>query len=220
MSRVLVVEDDEALSRSLNDYLAREGFTVQLAGTLALGRRALIDFLPDVLVLDWMLPDGQAIDWVKELRRRNDPIRVLMLTARAEVVDRIVGLETGANDYLTKPFEPRELVARIRVQAREVSREPVGARLAGQGISLDLTTREATYLGQPVQLTKMEFELLRVFLESPNKVFSREELLNLVWGFQTFPTTRTVDTHILQLRQKLKADAFETVRGVGYRFRA
>jgi DNA-binding response OmpR family regulator len=221
VSRVLVVEDDDALARSLHDYLGREGFAVQLAGTLALGRRALVEFRPDVLVLDWMLPDGQAIDWLKELRRKNDPIRVLMLTARAEVVDRIVGLETGANDYLTKPFEPRELVARIRVQARELTRlEPATMQLAARGIRLDLTTREVTAQSVPVQLTKMEFDLLRVFLENPNKVFSREELLNLVWGFETFPTTRTVDTHILQLRQKLDADAFETVRGIGYRFRA
>lgn len=220
MSRVLVVEDDPALARSLNDYLAREGFDVQLAASLALGRRALADFRPDVMVLDWMLPDGQAIDWVKELRRNNDPIRVLILTARAEVVDRIVGLETGANDYLTKPFEPRELVARIRVQARELARvPPPSSKLAARGICVDLITREVTSASVPVQLTRMEFELLRVMLESPNKVFSREELLNLVWGFETFPTTRTVDTHILQLRQKLDAQAFETVRGVGYRFR-
>jgi DNA-binding response OmpR family regulator len=142
-----------------------------------------------------------------------------MLTARVEVVDRIVGLESGANDYLTKPFEPRELVARIRVQAREQRPAPA-KQVSGGGVTLDLASRESSYLGRRVELARMEFELLKLLLENPGRVFTREELLNQVWGFDAFPTTRTVDTHVLQLRQKLEPELIETVRGVGYRFRS
>jgi DNA-binding response OmpR family regulator len=215
VTRVLLVEDDAALAKSLENYLQREGFEIAVAATLKAASAALP---ADVVVLDWMLPDGQGIDWLKALRNRGDPVRVLMLTARAEVIDRVVGLETGANDYLTKPFEPRELVARIRVQARE-NRGAQPERLSCGEISIELSAREVTFRGRAVALSKMEFQLLELLVRNPGRVFTREELLNQVWGFESFPTTRTVDTHVLQLRQKFSADLLETVRGVGYRLK-
>jgi DNA-binding response OmpR family regulator len=166
-----------------------------------------------------MLPDGAGIDWLKELRLRDAATPVVMLTARAELLDKVLGLELGANDYLTKPFEPRELVARIRVQLRHRA-PPERERIEFSGVAVDVKSREAFLDGSPVELTKTEFDLLKLFLESPNQVFARNELLERVWGYESYPSTRTVDTHILQLRQKLGAELFETVHGVGYRMRA
>ena len=201
--------------------MKREGFEVVLARSLAQARAEMGQCGFGILVLDWMLPDGQGIDLLREIRVSHPRLPVLMLTARAELVDKVVGLETGANDYITKPFEPRELIARIRVQERLVALPaatgPAEERLIVAGIELHLAAREARYRGELVSLTKMEFDLLRLLCENPGRVFSREELLNRVWGYERFPTTRTVDTHVLQLRQKFSDELFETVRGIGYR---
>jgi DNA-binding response OmpR family regulator len=172
-----------------------------------------------------MLPDGQGIESLKKWRAKNLQTPVILLTARAELIDKVLGLELGGNDFVTKPFEPRELVARIRVQlrARQPSQgapgsiQPAGLSLGG--ITLNVSTVEVFYLGSLVAITKTEFELLKMFLENPNQVFSREELLKKVWGYDQFPSTRTVDTHVLQLRQKFRPEMFETVHGIGYRFR-
>lgn len=152
-------------------------------------------------------------------------IPILMLTARADLIDKVVGLELGADDYITKPFEPRELVARIQARLRSVSnvtaekpKEQKPSIEVGD-FNLNLTTREVTYRKKLLELTKTEFELLKMLIENPNQVFSREELLKKVWGYDQYPTTRTVDTHILQLRQKTNADLFETAHGIGYRFK-
>src|SRR5262249_38269229 len=163
-------------------------------------------------------PDGQGIDWLREQQQTGVTPRVVILSGRSDVVDRVVGLESGASDYLTKPFVPRELAARIRVQARErLARSAV--TLKACGVELDIGSRSCTYGNRSVELVRMEFQLLKLLLENPGRVFSREELLNQVWGFDALPTTRTVDTHVLQLRQKLDASLIETVRGVGYRLR-
>lgn len=237
MAKVLLVEDDTSLGASLEKYLKNEGQGVTWAKNLNEAKSLLKDVY-QVIILDWMLPDGQGIDLLRELRQKHDQTPVVMLTAKTELIDKVLGLESGANDYLTKPFEPRELLARIRVQERQFQlqsspgqSEKVGGQKIGlseseqkglialNGITMDLVRREVHYKGQLIELTKMEFDLLHLLMEYPNRAFSREELLNKVWGYENYPTTRTVDTHVLQLRQKLYEDLIETVRGIGYRLR-
>lgn len=220
MTRILLVEDEDSLVTALSEYLRREGIEVVVARTCA-AARTLISGPPSVVILDWMLPDGQGVDLVREWRSQGLRIPIVMLTARSDLIDKVVGLELGANDYMTKPFEPRELLARLRVQLRAAAAIPApDETLRCAGIDMNLATREVTFAGLRVELTRMEFSLLRLLIENPDRVFTRDELLNKVWGFESYPTTRTVDTHILQLRQKFSADLFLTVRGVGYRLKA
>jgi DNA-binding response OmpR family regulator len=219
VSTVLVVEDEPQVAASLRDLLEREGYTVRVAGSIAEARRAL-DASIDVMLLDWRLPDGEGIDLLKELRKTSD-LPVLMVTARVEVIDRVLGLEIGADDYVTKPVEPRELLARlkVRLRARQKSNTAPAPTIERAGVRIELATREVTFEGRAVPMTKMEFGLLALLLEHPGRVFSREELLNQVWGYERTPTTRTVDTHVVQLRTKLRSDLIESVRGIGYRLR-
>ena len=217
MKQVLIVEDDENLGKSLKKIMEEEGMNVFLATTLGRARTLLSETL-DVIVLDWMLPDGQGIDFLRELRAKNAVVPVIMLTARTDLIDKVLGLETGASDYMTKPFESRELVARVRVQLRE---KPTGkAReekvVAGKILINDLD-KDFFYDGKKISLTKMEYELVKLLAENPRQTFSRENLLDKVWGYENFPTTRTVDTHVLQIRQKTADDIIETIRGLGYR---
>jgi two-component system, OmpR family, response regulator RegX3 len=223
MSRILVVEDDTHVAASLRDLLERDGHDVTLARTIAEAESAL-DAAIELVLLDWMLPDGQGVDALKVWRRRTD-VPVILVTARADVVDRVVGLEIGADDYVTKPFEGRELLARIKARLRgrgaglaeAASTKP--QRLEHAGVSIDLETRETRLHGKSVELTRMEFGLLRLLVEHPGRVFTREELLNRVWGYERAPTTRTVDAHVLTLRTKLFPELIESMRGIGYRCR-
>jgi len=217
LNHILLVEDDKNLGASLVEYLEREGFKVRWVENLG---EAAVSWQKgiDCILLDWMLPDGQGIDLLREIRKSHETLPIILLTSRSDLVDKVVGLESGADDYLTKPFEPRELVARIRVNLRNRIGLRQSKKMVLGGIEMDLDQRTVTWNKHPVSLTKMEFNLLKFFLEYPNTAFSREELLNSVWGFDNYPTTRTVDTHILQLRQKFSPDLFETVRGIGYRF--
>lgn len=217
-ARILLVEDDVALATSLAEYLQAEGFVVQRAPTAAAARAAGTAGA-DVVVLDWMLPDGQGIDLLREWREARATTPVILLTARADLVDRVVGLEMGANDYVTKPFEPRELLARVRVQLRGPHAPPPPAVVRCGDLVLDPATREVRFAGALLELSRQEYALLKLLMESPNRVFSREELLNQAWGYEQYPTTRTVDTHVLQLRQKTHPALIETVRGIGYRLR-
>ncbi|RLA64553.1 MAG: DNA-binding response regulator [Epsilonproteobacteria bacterium] len=220
MNDILLIEDDENLGLSLEKYLKGERYSVKLCPTIKDAKEQnLKDF--KIVILDWMLPDGQGLDYLKEIRQKGNHLPVLMLTARTELIDKVIGLESGANDYLTKPFEPRELIARIRVQLREknnFSSELKDIINIGD-ISVNKGKREVTYLGKKLELTKLEYELLVLLAETPGKPFTREELLNKIWGYETYPSTRTVDTHILQLRQKTSDEYFETIRGIGYRFK-
>lgn len=217
MKQVLIVEDDENLGKSLKKILEDEGMIAHLAPTLERARELLKPSL-DVVVLDWMLPDGQGIDFLRELRASNSLIPVIMLTARTDLIDKVLGLETGASDYMTKPFESRELVARVRVQLRE--KGPIKIKeektIVGK-LSIFDAEKEILYDGKKITFTKMEYELLRLLAENPRQTFSREKLLDKVWGYENFPTTRTVDTHVLQIRQKTSDDVIETIRGLGYR---
>lgn len=222
--RVLLVEDDENLRQQTSKQLRDSGFHVSEANSLSAARKIELKNI-DLAVLDWGLPDGQGIDLLREWRSAGSQMPVIFLTARTDVLDKVLGLELGANDYLTKPFEPRELIARIRVQLRSRKSGKAGDSEADEiiecgGIKLNNRTREIFWHGESVELKKMEYDLLLLLISSPNQVFTRDELLNKVWGYDSYPTTRTVDNHIMHLRQKFSEDLFETVRGVGYRFKS
>ncbi|NUO51914.1 MAG: response regulator transcription factor [Polyangiaceae bacterium] len=215
--RVLLVEDEASVARAIVDYLSSKGIDIHHVPDLAGARRAIAAESFAVILLDWMLPDGEGPDLLREHR---GPGRVIFLTARTELTDRVVGLELGADDYITKPFEPRELLARVHVQLRRHAPQssPPPAPLPGGPFAIDTTRREARYKGELLELTKLEFELLHLLVREAGRVFSRDELLNLVWGYDNYPSTRTVDTHVFSLRQKSRAEHFVSVRGIGYRF--
>jgi len=224
MTKVLIVEDDENHVHSLHLILQNEGYDAVVATDLAQATRQMHPS-PSLILLDWMLPDGQGIDYIKQLRRDGHHMPVIFLTARTEVLDKVLGLEMGANDYITKPFEARELLARIRVRLREHERlesnssaDPLKLLQVGP-LTIDRAKRVAYFNGQALQLVKKEFDLLTFLSESPERAFSRDEILNKIWGFDVFPTTRTVDTHVLWLRQKTSDALIETVRSVGYRLK-
>lgn len=217
MKLVLVVEDDENLGGSLKKILESEGMKVILVSTLDLARTQLSKDL-DIIVLDWMLPDGQGVDFLREVRSKEFFMPIIMLTARTDLIDKVLGLETGANDYMTKPFESRELIARVRVQLRE--KMPIKLKESKFSIgklTINNFEKEILYDGRKITFTKMEYELVRLLAENPRQTFSRENLLDKVWGYEHFPTTRTVDTHVLQIRQKTGDEIIETIRGLGYR---
>jgi len=216
--KLLLIEDDESLGESLKEFLVGEGFQVHWNKSLASAEATSAELKPDIIILDWMLPDGQGVDYLKSDKRKKDT-PVIMLTARTELVDKIIGLESGANDYITKPFEPRELVARIRVQLRKTSDGDDQEVIAQDKLEIHTLTRETYFKNELIYLTKMEYDLIKLLAANPGRPFTRDELLNKVWGFEFTPSTRTVDTHVLQLRQKLDESLIETVRGVGYRFK-
>lgn len=223
MARILVIEDHDVLLNTLGSRLEAEGFSLTLAENLKAAQKALVENNPDLIILDWMLTDGQGIDLLTEIRKKGLQIPVILLTARADIVDKVLGLELGASDYLTKPFEPRELVARIRARLRERSTglqagAARGPLLKVGSLEIDHSKFKVTFQDSQIELVKKEYDLLVLFAENPGKVFSREEILNKVWGYDVYPTTRTVDTHIMLLRQKIHNDLIETIRSVGYKF--
>jgi DNA-binding response OmpR family regulator len=224
--RILVVEDERNLVNLLRGYLEREGFEVHeaLDGNAALKTARSVE--PDVVILDWMLPGMDGMEVLRELRRSSDTY-VIMLTARTEEMDRIVGLSAGADDYLTKPFSPGELVARIRAMLRrprggvpDVAEMP----LQFDELIIDPARREVRLRGEEVDLTALEFELLAALASRPGLVFNRGQLLEHVWGEAYFGSDHVVDVHVANLRKKIEDDPanpryIKTVRGVGYRFR-
>ena len=217
MAHVLIIEDHENISLPLKVLIVKEGHQVTVCENLSVARDK-IKLKPDLIILDWMLPDGQGLDFLVEIRKLGVAAPVLFLTARSELVDKVLGLEMGANDYLTKPFEPRELLARLRVQLRTKPQELSGTLTAGS-LVIDRIRHKVSYNGESIELVKKEFDLLVLLAESPEKVFSRDEILNKVWGYEVYPTTRTVDTHVMLLRQKINEQLIETVRSVGYRLK-
>ena len=224
--RVLVVDDDPALSEVVGRYLRRDGFEVDYAADGPAGLAKALDTLPDLIVLDLMLPGLDGLEVCRRLRLVA-PIPVVMLTALGEENDRIAGLEIGADDYVTKPFSPRELSARVkavlrRAAAGSVTPSTSARRLAGAGCEVDLVAHQVRRDGELVALTTKEFDLLVHFMTNPGRAYRREELLEAVWGWR-FGDTSTVTVHLRRLREKIEADASAprhllTVRGVGYRF--
>jgi two-component system response regulator RegX3 len=223
--RVLVVEDETSISEPLAAHLAREGFAPEVAGTLAAAREAFGRDEPDVVLLDVMLPDGDGRDLCRELRTRSD-VPIVMLTARGEEIDRIVGLELGADDYVVKPFSAGELVARIRaIQRRGRAPGARRARIAVGAITLDPSSRAVTKDGEPVELAAKEFDLLKLLMSRAGEVVGREEIMDEVWDPHWFGPTKTLDVHISWLRKKIEDEPssptyITTVRGVGFRFAA
>lgn len=220
--RILLVEDDANLVELIRYNLEKENFEVKVTAD---GEEALVmaeEERPDVVVLDWMIATLSGIEVCRRLRRapQTAGIPIIMLTARAEEGDRVRGLETGADDYVTKPFSPRELVARIRALLRRLRPALSGGLLEYSGIVMDTTAHKVTRDAVPVQLGPTEFRLLRHFLEHPGRVFSREQLLDAVWGRDVYVEQRTVDVHIRRLRKALNGedlpDLIRTVRSAGY----
>ena len=225
MPRILIVDDEPEMVRGLEDNLRFEGYQTVSARD---GRQALelaLREAPDLILLDVMMPGMSGWDVCRQLRQNAVEVPVIMLTARGEEVDRVRGLELGADDYVTKPFSLRELLARIRaVLRRPGRRQPLG-ELAFGDVRLQMRARLAYRGGREVKLTRKEFDLLAYLVEHRGEIVTRDRLLDEVWGYDRFPTTRTVDTHILRLRQKFEADPERpvfilTVHGQGYRFSA
>ena len=219
---ILVVDDEQRIIDLARMYLEQDGFRVASATNGTIARRMILRDQPSLVVLDLMLPGMDGLEVCRRVREDSD-VPIIMLTARSEDIDKIVGLELGADDYLTKPFNPRELVARIRAILRRADRadasEDQPAAVALGNLSIDGRRRRVEVDGQPVELRLKEFDLLQTLAENKGVVFSRERLLNVVWGYDFAGETRTVDVHIAHLRHKLRGmdSVIETVWGVGYK---
>jgi two-component system alkaline phosphatase synthesis response regulator PhoP len=220
-AKILVVDDEQSIINLVTAYLRQEGYEVYTAMDGPAGLKAARSLRPDLVVLDVMLPGMDGIELLAQLRRESD-VYVIMLTAKSEETDKIVGLSMGADDYLTKPFSPRELVARVKAALRRLrvgTGSVAAAVLPFRHVRIDAGSRQVWVNDEPVSLTAVEFDLLRALAEHRGLVLSREQLLERVWGYDFYGEERVVDVHIGHIRQKLGDDhSIATVRGVGYRF--
>lgn len=225
METILLVEDEQAIRQMLDFALSRAGYRILEAGNAVQAQSILRETKPDLILMDWMLPDASGIELIKIIKRdefnRNTPI--IMLTAKSSEDDKITGLNSGADDYVSKPFSPRELIARIKaVLRRNTSQQTESDVLTVQKLSLDKHSHQVSIDGNSVDLGPTEFRLLNFLMENPNRVYSRDTLLDHVWGRNAYVEERTVDVHILRLRKSLAPWQYDklvqTVRGVGYRF--
>ncbi|WP_308910027.1 phosphate regulon transcriptional regulator PhoB [Pseudokordiimonas caeni] len=221
-TKILLIEDDENISELVKYNLTRAEFSVITAADGEEGLLLATEESPDLILLDWMLPNLSGLEICRRLRRNNSTAHtpILMLTARADEPDRIRGLETGADDYITKPFSPKELVARIQAVLRRVRPALAAEQLRFKDIVLDNVSHQVTRAEKPVHLGPTEYRLLRHFMENPGRVFSREQLLDSVWGYDVYVEPRTVDVHIRRLRKAINGDTLpdyiRTVRSAGY----
>jgi DNA-binding response OmpR family regulator len=223
LERILVIEDDRAVQKALKRLFEGEGFVVDIAGNGASGLEMFRAAAPSVLVLDLSLPGTPGQDVCREISQAAPSLPIIILSARTEVMDKVLLLELGAHDYVTKPFSPRELLARVRTAMRRSTRIPLTETFEFGDVKVDFTKMELRRGGNLVQLTSQEFKVLKFMIQNAERVLSREELLNHVWGYRNYPSTRTVDNHILRLRQKLEKDPanplhFRTVHSSGYKF--
>ena len=224
MTMVLTVEDDPAILRGLSDNLRFEGYEVIAACDGETGYELQREKKPDLIVLDLMLPRMSGLEFCRKLRAEGIQTPILMLTARSEEPDRVLGLDLGADDYVTKPFSVRELMARVRALLRRSQpRADLPDDLRFDAIEIDFRSYEARRSGQPVEMTRKEFAILRYLASRAGEVVTRDDLLNEVWGLESYPTSRTVDNHVAGLRAKLEGDSskpehIKTVHGVGYKF--
>lgn len=222
MTKILVIDDEPSITKLVSAYLKPEGYEVFIASDGNAGLKAARVYKPDLIILDVMLPGMDGVELLSRLRRESD-VYVIMLTAKTEETDKIVGLSVGADDYVTKPFSPRELVARVKAALRRIE---TGAGSGGERsvlsfkhIHIDVDARKVSVDENPIELTAVEFDLLKTLAENRGRVLSREQLLEKVWGSEYFGEIRVVDVHLGHVRQKLvRDDLIATVRGIGYRF--
>ena len=226
MSRILVVEDDPAILRGLADNLKFDSHEVVTATDGEAACRLIHEKQPDLIVLDLMLPKMSGYEVCRKVRAEGVQVPIMILTARGEEADRVLGLDLGADDYVTKPFSIREVLARVRALLRRSQSASGGRALPDElrfsDVVVDFRRYEARRAGQPLEMTRKEFGILRLMAARPGEVLTRDELLNEVWGYDSYPTTRTVDNHIASLRAKIERDPAEpehllTVHGVGYK---
>ncbi len=223
--KILVVEDERDILQLVKLYFEKEGYRVSTAGTGPDGLKAVRSEHPDLLVLDLMLPDMDGLEVCKRLRadQQTATLPIIMLTAKAEESDTIIGLELGADDYVTKPFSPKALVARVKALLRRVerSKEEAPSRSTYGALALDRDRHEVTANGKDVTLTAKEFGLLEYLLQHPGRVLTRDVLLNAVWGYEYYGTTRTIDVHVRRLKQKIPLlnDAIVSIKSLGYKLK-
>jgi DNA-binding response OmpR family regulator len=223
MERILIVDDDRAVQKALKRLFESEGYDTEISGD---GKSALEAFrtsAPTAVILDLRLPVISGQDVCREIRQQSSALPIVVLSAATDVLNKVLLLELGADDYVTKPFSPRELLARVRAAIRHTHKTDACDLITFNGVWVDFARMEATFEGQVVELTAQEFKILKFFVQNAERVISREELLREVFGYQDYSTSRTVDNHILKLRQKLERDPanpihFRTVHGVGYKF--
>jgi len=224
-SRVLIIEDEPDIRKTIDYNLSKESFQVSQAGSIAEGEQSILDNTPDVIILDLMLPDGSGLTLCRDIKsnEKTNHIPIILLTAKADEVDRVIGFELGADDYVTKPFSVRELILRVKaILKRGVSESTKGDEeefIFGE-LKLNLDAHQVFIHDHEISFTALEFRLLKHLIDRRGRVQSRDQLLEEVWGYSAEVTTRTVDTHIKRLREKLGStvDYIQTIRGVGYRF--
>jgi two-component system alkaline phosphatase synthesis response regulator PhoP len=222
MTKILVIDDEPSITNLVSAYLKPEGYEVFTAADGNAGLKATRAFKPDLIILDLMLPGMDGLELLSRLRRESD-VYVIMLTARTDETDKIVGLSVGADDYVTKPFSPRELVARVKAALRRIKTGAGSSAertvLSFRRVKMDVGAHTVTVDENPIELTSLEFDLLKALAENRGRVLSREQLLERVWGADYFGEIRVVDVHLGHVRQKLGDESLiATVRGVGYRF--
>ncbi|NEN74983.1 phosphate regulon transcriptional regulatory protein PhoB [Pelistega sp. NLN82] len=221
---ILVVEDEESIATLIQFTLTQGGFNVKLADSISQARHHISEQLPHLILLDWMLPDISGIDFIREIRSnsRTQSLPIILLTARSDELDKEKGLNTGADDYVTKPFSPRELTARVNALLRRHHPHKTTQLISINGLNLDPINKVVSGNGVILNLGATEFKLLHFFMTHPNRLYSRIQLLDFVWGDHVFMEERTIDVHIRRLRQSLKPSGLDnllqTVRGFGYRF--
>ena len=224
MEKILVIEDDPAVQRALRRTFESAGFDVSIASDGAMAMETFRTSTPRLVILDLRLPGKSGQDICREIKQEASNVPILVLSAASDVLDKVLLLELGADDYVTKPFSPRELLARVRAAVRRLNQSSDKIEsFSFDDVEVNFSKMELHRAGQLIALTPQEFKMLRFFLNNQERVISRTELLNEVWGYNNYPTTRTVDTHILRLRQKLEKDPtdpahFRTVHGTGYKF--
>jgi len=224
MAKILIVEDEPNMVAGLRDNFEFEGYQVLTAPDGVAGLERALSESPDLVVLDVMMPRMSGLDVCKQLKSKKPSIPIIMLTARGQEVDKVVGLELGADDYVTKPFSIRELLARVKAVLRRAGTLPkAGEKYAFGEVEVDLRSCQVSRKGKSLDFSSKEFELLKYFLNHPGETLTRDRLLEDVWGYDRFPTTRTVDAHIVRLRQKVEPRPDEprfilTVHGTGYKF--
>lgn len=222
--KVLIVEDDQAMAVALRDGFEYEGYNVQVARDGSVGLKLATERDLDVIILDVMLPKMSGFDVCKQLRSTGNATPIIMLTARGQEIDKVVGLKIGADDYVTKPFSFMELIARVEALLRRTTRQPEGhEEVSFSNVVINFKKFEVTKAGQPLEISPREFKILKYFLEHRGEVITRDQLLDAVWGYSSFPITRTVDMHIAKLRQKIEDTPHDphhiiTVHRVGYKF--